>query len=100
MPARRTTAQRRPPRLAVPRRRKSTVPATLPSIVREIFARTRTPSFQRYLRDLLVELCKIDPTPNADVNRMQVAEDSCFRILERELSRLSFSGARLERRPV
>jgi acetylornithine deacetylase/succinyl-diaminopimelate desuccinylase-like protein len=68
--------------------------------VRKIFARTRTPGFQRYLRDLLVELCKIDTTPNADVSRMQVAEDSCFRILERELSRLSFSGARLDRRPV
>jgi acetylornithine deacetylase/succinyl-diaminopimelate desuccinylase-like protein len=48
----------------------------------------------------LVELCKIDTTPNADVTRMQAAEDSCFRILERELSRLNFSGARLERRPL
>ncbi len=31
---------------------------------------------------------------------MQGAEDSCFRILERELSGLGFPGARLERRPV
>jgi acetylornithine deacetylase/succinyl-diaminopimelate desuccinylase-like protein len=31
---------------------------------------------------------------------MQAAEDGCFRILERELSSLAFSGARLERRPV
>ena len=100
MPARRIAAQRRPSKPAAPRRRKSTPPAALPPVVREIFARTRTPGFQRFLRDLLVELCKIDTTPNADVSRMQVAEDSCFRILEREFSRLSFSGAHLERRPV
>ena len=31
---------------------------------------------------------------------MQAAEDGCFRILERELGSLGFSGARLERRPV
>ena len=31
---------------------------------------------------------------------MQRAEDECFRVLERELSALSFAGARLERRPV
>jgi acetylornithine deacetylase/succinyl-diaminopimelate desuccinylase-like protein len=68
--------------------------------VREIFARTRTPAFRRYLRDLLVELCAIETTPNADVKRMQAAEDGCFRILERELGSLRFSGARHERSPV
>ena len=31
---------------------------------------------------------------------MRMAEDSCFRILERELSRFSFPGARCERRPI
>jgi acetylornithine deacetylase/succinyl-diaminopimelate desuccinylase-like protein len=71
-----------------------------PPIVRDILARTRTAGFQRYLRDLLVELCQIDTTPNAKVTRMQAAEDSCFRILERELRGLNFRGARLERRPV
>jgi acetylornithine deacetylase/succinyl-diaminopimelate desuccinylase-like protein len=68
--------------------------------VRDIFARARTPGFQRYLRDLLVGLCAIDTTPNSDVRRMQAAEDGCFRIFERELGGLSFTGARLERRPV
>jgi acetylornithine deacetylase/succinyl-diaminopimelate desuccinylase-like protein len=68
--------------------------------LRDIFARTRAPGFQRYLRDLLVGLCAIDTTPNPDVRRMQAAEDGCFRILERELGGLGFSGARLERRPV
>jgi acetylornithine deacetylase/succinyl-diaminopimelate desuccinylase-like protein len=69
-------------------------------ILRQIFARTRAPGFQRYLRDLLVELCAIDTTPKPDVTQMQAAEGACFRILERELGSLSFSGARLERRPV
>jgi acetylornithine deacetylase/succinyl-diaminopimelate desuccinylase-like protein len=68
--------------------------------LRDIFARTRAPGFQRYLRDLLVGLCAIDTTPNPDVRRMQAAEDGCFRILEQELGGLGFSGARLERRPV
>ena len=71
-----------------------------PPIVREIFARTRMPGFQRYLRELLVELCAIETTPNSDAKRMQTAEDGCFRILERELGSLRFSGARHERRPV
>jgi acetylornithine deacetylase/succinyl-diaminopimelate desuccinylase-like protein len=72
----------------------------MPPVVRDIFARTRTLGFRRYLRDLLVELCNIDTTPHSDVSRMQAAEDGCFRILERELSGLGFSGARLERLPV
>ena len=31
---------------------------------------------------------------------MRAAEGSCFRILERELGKLNFPGARLERRPI
>jgi hypothetical protein len=72
----------------------------VPPILRDIFARTRTPGFQRCLRDLLVRLCAIDTTPNPQMGRMQAAEDRCFRILEEELGSLSFPGARLERRPV
>jgi acetylornithine deacetylase/succinyl-diaminopimelate desuccinylase-like protein len=100
MPVRRTTTQRRPRKPAASGRRDSSAGALPAPTIREIFARTRSASFQRYLRDLLVELCKIDTTPNTDVTRMQAAEDACFRILERELSGLSFSGTRLERRPV
>jgi acetylornithine deacetylase/succinyl-diaminopimelate desuccinylase-like protein len=68
--------------------------------VREIFARTRTPEFEQYVRELLVGLCRLDTTPSPDVKRMQAAEDGCFRILERELGGLGFPGARLERRPI
>ena len=99
MPARRTGILGRQRKLAATNRKTRAVVAP-PPIAREIFARTRTPGFQRYLRDLLVELCAIETTPNPDVKRMQAAEDGCFRILERELGSLSFSGARHERRPV
>jgi acetylornithine deacetylase/succinyl-diaminopimelate desuccinylase-like protein len=69
-------------------------------IVREILARTRQPAFERYIKDLLVELCRIDTTPRSDVRQMQSAEAKCFDALERELGALGFAGARLERRPV
>jgi acetylornithine deacetylase/succinyl-diaminopimelate desuccinylase-like protein len=100
MPTRRTKTQRRPRQPAASGRKASSAGTATPPIIRDILARTRTPAFQRYLRDLLVELCKIDTTPHADVSRMRAAEDGCFRILERELSGLGFPGARLERRPV
>lgn len=72
----------------------------LAPITREILARTRSAAFKTYLRDLLVELCRIDTTPNPDVSRMRAAEDACFRILERELKQLDLPNARLERRRV
>src|ERR1039458_5000441 len=88
MPASITKSQRPPRKPVALGRGKPTARSTAPPIVRDIFARTRTASFQRYLRDLLVELCKINTTPNPDVSRMQAAEDGCIRILERELSGL------------
>lgn len=100
MPAKRTKSQSRRRRPAAARRKKPSASAALPPLVRDIFARTRTAAFQRYLRDLLVELCRIDTTPHPEVARMRVAEGACFRILERELGGLAFGGARLERRPV
>jgi acetylornithine deacetylase/succinyl-diaminopimelate desuccinylase-like protein len=100
MPARRTATQRQPTRPAAPRRRITAAPIALPPIVREIFARTRTPEFEQYVRELLVGLCRLDTTPSPDVKRMQAAEDGCFRMLERELGGLGFPSARLERRPI
>ena len=97
MPAKRTRTKCLPHETATADRERAA--ALLPS-VRGIFARTRTPGFQRYLRDLLVRLCAIDTTPDQDVSRMRAAEDGCFRILERELGSLRFPGARLERRPI
>jgi acetylornithine deacetylase/succinyl-diaminopimelate desuccinylase-like protein len=87
--------------------RKTRVAASLNSpvsgrhpVVRQIFARARTPAFTRYLKDLLVELCAINTTPNPEVAVMRAAEDACFRVLERELAGLAHAGARAERRPV
>lgn len=80
--------------------KKSSPAASEPAILQEIFARTRTPEFERELRDLIVEICQLNTTPNADVAVMRNAEDGCFRILERELAKTRFEGARLERRPV
>lgn len=66
----------------------------------DIFSRTRTPEFARYIADLLAELCRIDTTPSPDVAVMRQAESAAFDILERELSPLAFDGLRLERRPI
>jgi acetylornithine deacetylase/succinyl-diaminopimelate desuccinylase-like protein len=74
--------------------------STAKSLLTAIRVRTRSPRFQGYLQRLLLELCRVDTTPSPDVQRMQAAESACFRILERELSDLSFPGARLERRPI
>jgi len=49
---------------------------------------------------LLVELCRIDTTPKPDPERMRLAEDRCFQILEAELGSLGFPGARAERRAI
>ena len=93
--------RRRAPRSAAsPRRRSRRVCKAQADIVRQILARTRSAGFQRYIRDLLVELCRVDTTPKPDVRQMQAAEGQCFSILERELGALSFPGARLERRPI
>jgi len=85
-------------------RKQPTKPSALSAvknpILKEIFARTRTAAFERYLRDLIVEICKFNTTPNPDVSVMREAEDGCFRILERELSGINFAGARIERRAV
>src|SRR5262245_56193590 len=71
-----------------------------PALVRDIFAQTRTPRFRKYIRELLVELCRINTTPKSEPELMQEAEDRCFQVLERELCSLHFPGARLERRPI
>ncbi|MDD2708079.1 MAG: M20/M25/M40 family metallo-hydrolase [Verrucomicrobiae bacterium] len=68
--------------------------------IQDIFNLTRAPEFRRYLCDLLVELCRIDTTPNPDVSVMRTAEDKAFAILERELKPLAFEGMELRRHPI
>src|SRR5262249_16691815 len=71
-----------------------------PELFKKILARTRRPDFSNYLKRLLLELCQVDTTPRSDVGEMRDAEEKCFRILERELGRLSFPEAKIERRPI
>ena len=80
--------------------KKASAPPAKNPILAEIFARTRTPEFERYLKNLIVEICKFNTTPNPDVSVMRKAEDGCFRIIERELGGIHFAGARIERRPI
>ena len=70
------------------------------NMIQEILARTRTDAFRDHLRDVLVKLCDVDTTPNPDVTRMRDAESAAFDIIEAELSRLGFPGARTERRAI
>src|SRR5438105_13853955 len=81
-------------------RRKAPAGRQLASILRDIRAHTRRPAFQRYFRDLLIELCQIDTTARADTRQMQVAEEGCFGIIERELQALDFAGSVHQRRPI
>lgn len=69
-------------------------------LMRDLFAITRSPSFLKYLRNLLVNLCRIETTPNPDIAIMRRAESQCFDILERELRAIDGASLTLERRPV
>src|SRR5262245_64826945 len=69
-------------------------------IFREILSRTRSKNFQKYIRELVLQLCRIDTTPKPDPALMRAAEDRCFRILESELGKLNFQHAKAERRLI
>jgi hypothetical protein len=75
-------------------------PKSAAAVIKTIAALARSKNIGEYIQALLVELCRIDTTPNPDVFVMRDAEDRCFQILERELTRLPFAGGRLERRPI
>lgn len=82
----------------------ATLPADFPVHIKKIHAKiqaaARAPGFQKRLQQLLLELCRVDTTPKADVARLLETEERCFQILERELATLNFTGARGERRPI
>ncbi len=69
-------------------------------MIEQIQAITRDTAFTGYLTELLVEMCRIDSTPAADVSRMRDAEAACFDIIERELMTFGLRGAVAERRPI
>ena len=79
------------------------IPNSRPSagaIVRQLAAQARSAKTRGYIEKLLIELCRVDTTPNADVSAMRTVENQCFEILERELTALIFAKARIERRPI
>ena len=69
-------------------------------VLQEILAQTRAEGFKKFLKELLLELCQVNTTPNPAVAKMGAAEDACFRILERELRGFTHTGAKLERRAI
>ena len=69
-------------------------------MIERVLERTRSDAFRRYVTDLLIELCAIDTTPRHDPTEMRRAEAAVFDVLERELARFAFPGARAERRPI
>lgn len=69
-------------------------------MIKTIVARARSKNIGEYIQELLVELCRVDTTPNPEVAVMRDAENRCFQILERELKTLPFAGGRMERRPI
>ena len=72
----------------------------LDALIQAVLARTRTEACRKAITDLLLEICRIDTTPNSDVNVMRAAESDVFDVLERELAELSFAQARSERRCI
>ncbi len=63
-------------------------------------ARVRAERFRQWLLELLIEICRVDTSPSPDVARMRAAESAVFDSIERELARLPFQRARIERRPI
>lgn len=69
-------------------------------MIETIVALARSKNIGKSIQELLVELCRVDTTPNPEVSVMREAENRCFQILERELKTIRFPGGRVERRPI
>lgn len=73
---------------------------SMEALVQEIVRKGRSGELRQFITDLLLEICAVDTTPDADVSVMRAAEEKVFAALERELARNTFAGARCERRPI
>lgn len=78
----------------------SSKPKGAAALVRKVIGRARDAHTLAYAQKLLVELCRINTTPNPDVAVMRESENKSFDILERELRTLSFDCGRFERRAI
>jgi acetylornithine deacetylase/succinyl-diaminopimelate desuccinylase-like protein len=75
-------------------------PKSSGAVVKAISARARVAGTQAYIQNLLLDLCRVNTTPNPDVAVMRAREAKCFQILEHELKALSFAHGWMERRPI
>ena len=44
-----------------------------------------SPGFQKYIAEMLLEICAIDTTPRADLVGLRAAEQAIFDVLERQV---------------
>jgi len=56
-------------------------PSCVRPLASEIRAQLHTPKLQSYIKNLLVELCQIDTTPNADIRKNARRRSSLLQIL-------------------
>lgn len=70
------------------------------SLSGKILTAVRSESFREGLAEALLELCRIDTTPKADIPAMRHAESACFDLIRAKLSAIPFAGAKLQRRPI
>ena len=68
--------------------------------IRQIMETAATDQFRQELTDLLMDICRIDTTPNADVNALSSAESAVFDALESQFADCRFKQGRCERRPI
>ncbi len=69
-------------------------------IVDFILAEMSRDAFHAYARDLLVELCRVDTSPNSDVSVMKENEDKAYDIIRREIASIAGDAVRVEFRPI
>ncbi len=69
-------------------------------ILAVIQAEAAKPEFYEYARNVLVELCKVDNTPNSDVAVMKENEDQAYGIIRREVAAIMGDAVQVEFRPI
>ena len=68
--------------------------------IRQIQETASTDQFRKVLTDLLMDICRIDTTPDSDVNALSSAESAVFDALESQFAVCGFTHGRAERRPI
>jgi len=68
--------------------------------IRKTMETAASDQFRNALTDLLMGICRIDTTPDPDVNALRNAETAVFDVLERQFEDCGFKQGRTERRPI